>query len=81
MESNNNREKQTEEKPVNYKQEEPQASSNHEQEVSDNSEKTSENELEKVKKQLEDEKKGEKHKLYLYKGFHLCETCYRKAVS
>ena len=55
-ESNNKKEKQTEEKPVNYEQEESQASSNHEQEVSGNSEKASENELEKVKKQLEEEK-------------------------
>ncbi|MDO8725000.1 MAG: nucleotide exchange factor GrpE [Candidatus Methanoperedens sp.] len=53
MESNNNREKQTEEKPVNYKPEEP-VSSNIEQEVSGNS--ASENELEKLKKQLAEEK-------------------------
>lgn len=56
MESNNKNEKQTEEKSVNYEQDEPHASSAHEQEVSGNSEKTSENELEKVKKQLEEEK-------------------------
>ena len=52
-EINNNNEKQTEEKPVNYKPEEP-ASSNIEQEVSGNS--ASENELETLKKQLEEEK-------------------------
>ena len=55
-EGNNKKEKQTEEKPVNYEKEEHQAPSNHEQEVSGNSEKASENELEKLKKQLEEEK-------------------------
>lgn len=25
------------------------------------------------------EKKGERHKLYLFKGFHLCEACYAHA--
>ncbi len=52
MESNN-KEKQTEENPANYKPEEP-VSSNIEQEVSGNS--ASENELEKLKKQLAEEK-------------------------
>ncbi len=51
-ESNNNKEKQTEEKPVNGKQEEPETSQNVEVGVTGNSEK----ELETVKKQLEQEK-------------------------
>jgi molecular chaperone GrpE len=51
-ESNNNKEKQTEEKPVNGKQEEPETSQNGEVGVTGNSE----NELETVIKQLEQEK-------------------------
>lgn len=51
-ESNNNKEKQTEEKPVNVKQEELETSQNGEVGVTGNSEK----ELETVKKQLEQEK-------------------------
>ncbi len=51
-ESNNNKEKQTEEKPVNGKQEEPETSQNDEVGVTGNSEK----ELETVIKQLEQEK-------------------------
>jgi molecular chaperone GrpE len=52
IESNNNKEKQTEEKPVNGEQEEPETSQNSMVGITGNSEK----ELETVKKQLEQEK-------------------------
>ena len=51
-ESNNKKEKQTEEKPVNDKQEEPETSQNEDVGVIDNSEK----ELKTLRKQLEEEK-------------------------
>jgi molecular chaperone GrpE len=51
-ESNNKKEKQTEEKPVNYKQEEPETSQNEDVGVTGNSEK----ELKTLRKQLEEEK-------------------------
>jgi molecular chaperone GrpE len=51
-ESNNKKEKQTEEKPVNDKQEEPETSQNEDVGVTGNSEK----ELKTLRKQLEEEK-------------------------